>query len=240
MTATDDSTGSNIDRLQFHLFGEKPSTGNYSDIVNKDMDLLLSLGGLVRQRVITEYPNGGSATLDFANLQSIILSLRQWCQEQVRYRWEPSESVASGEVARELLKLFAGPLAAKAVPLLPDFAEFLSKSRVAPEPVEHTGGRIDVAPPLVWSKTLTCTFLVYLQKNKKGEYVDTGEIALRSIEMSLQDAKYKYKYDEVNYLVDVKLIRKGGHDHDALQLLLQANSVQQFMSAKNFFNAKLI
>ena len=70
--------------------------------------------------------------------------------------------------------------------------------------------------------------------------MDTGEIAVRSVEMSLQNAKYQYKYEEVNYLVDVSLIRKGRPDHDALQSLLQEASVQQFLSAKNFFNAKLI
>lgn len=239
MTATSDSTGSNIDRLQFHLFGEKPSTGTYSEIVNEDMDVLLSLGGLVHQRIVAEYPTGGSSTLDFINLQSVIRSVR-WCHEQDRYLWEPSESVASGQVAHELLKLFAGPLAAKAVPLLPDFAAFLAKLSVAPKPIEQTADHIGVAVPTGWSKTLACTFLVYLQKNRKGEYMDTGEIAVRSVEMSLQNAKYQYKYEEVNYLVDVSLIRKGGHDHDALQSLLQEASVQQFLSAKNFFNAKLI
>jgi hypothetical protein len=200
--------------VQFHLFGEKPSTGNYSEIVNEDMDVLLRLGGLVHQ-------TGGSATLDFVKLQSIIVSLQPWCLEQDRYRWDPSESVASDQVAGELLKLFAGPLAAKADPLLPQFAEFLSK---LPD----------------WSQTLACTYLVYLRKNKKGGYEDRGEIAVRSIEMSLQNAQYQYKYEEVNYFVDLSLIRKGGRDHDALQKRLQGASVQQFMSAENFFNAKLI
>ena len=37
-----------------------------------------------------------------------------------------------------------------------------------------------------------------------------------------------------------RLFVRAATDHDALQSLLQEASVQQFLSAKNFFNAKLI
>lgn len=244
----DENPGSDGDGVQFHFFGTIRDLTTLAERVNEDMDILLSLGGLVHhylsqnQTLNLNQDQGASGSKPGIDAWLDVLRKLPSCDEQ------PVESHGRGMMQSidELLGFF--------LELATGAAGNVTGSIVAA--FKAFQGRMGVINPstyeTVTQSLVAITCIVRAGENQAatpdaGDY-DDGEIVLRllnivvagSFSRRFSSTNYDLNCQQIRFKVDFAPLRAGGGDHDMFQDLLTTSSKEEFLSAKNFFNGGLM
>ena len=225
--------------ISFNIIGQKPKDPGYSDIMNENMDILLSMGGLVNRYMTSKYPKATPEKLDFNAWNRVISAIPALAAEKsVNKQWKTQ--VAGVKISGEFLQMIAKAIITDGASLLTDFQAYLGKMSDVTFSVQSTGQKY---------KVVTCAYLNYLVDNALGGYYDRGAIALKEIyfntgfqelngvSFKAQNILIDMQYNEAVYIVPTRRYRTGGDLNARWEKLKNKDADEAFENAENLFNA---
>ena len=237
--ATDDQFASKEGAIQFHIIGMQPTDSSWSGIMNENADILLDMGGLVHNYMVTTYPKADSKSLSLQTWKEVIDNIPTLVISRDVYK-SYNFRQAGVKISGEFLQLLAKAIITEGASLLTDFQTYLGKM---------SDITFSVATENQNYKVITCTYLNYLKSNGVGGWYDysalvlkevlfkTGFQSLKGVSFKADSIQIDMSYNEVECLVPTRRLRQGGDSHSDWLELVNKNVTAQFSKAKNFFNA---
>ena len=209
---TQDQFASKDGAIQFHVIGQKPNDPAWSDVMNENMDILLDMGGLIRNYMTKKYPKANSESLDLDTWKQVTgmiptLAPGKTVEKGFNFRQ------AGVKISGEFLQMLAKAIITDGASLLTDFQTYLGKM---------SDITFSVTTQAQNYKVLTCTYLNYLQPNGLGGWYDTGRVVLKEVSFKtgfqqLKGVSFKadsvqidMSYREVETIVPTRRLRRGG------------------------------